>query len=64
MTQNTKTSQNTYRQTLVDRDGFVLAAFTIFSLLLLGLSIYASNGISTAYPIAADQSDPPVVFGP
>jgi hypothetical protein len=34
-----------YRPTLVDRDGFVLVAFTIFSPLLLGFSIYMSNGV-------------------
>ena len=38
-----------YRQTLVDRDGFVLVAFTIFSLTLLAFSIYMSNGPGTHY---------------
>jgi hypothetical protein len=42
-----------YRQTLVDRDGFVLVAFTVFSLLLLGFSIYMSNG-----PISSRGQEP------
>ena len=42
-----KTKTGKYRQTLVDRDGFVLVAFTLFSLILLVFSIYVSNGMGT-----------------
>lgn len=53
-----------YRQTLVDRDGFILAAFTIFSLALMALSIWVTHGIATNYPVATGQNDTPEIFGP
>jgi len=51
-----------YRPTLVDRDGFVLVAFTIFSLLLLGFSIYMSNGVSTQNP--SEQTENAMALAP
>ncbi len=44
-----KTKTGKYQQNFVDRDGFVLVAFTLFSLVLLGFSIYMSNGFATHY---------------
>ena len=53
-----------YRQTLVDRDGFVLVAFTIFSLVLLVFSIYVSNGLGTHYGTEQTEAQSAESSGP